>query len=486
MLRARVFANMAAAAGLLHDHAGGFDPDFVEPLAERLTCPICYLALREPYLTRCGHQFCYGCLRPLIGNGTCPVCRADIKETETFPNNMVKREIMCLKIKCERQEDGCEWIGELKQQDEHKALCGYETVHCDNNCDEMMMRKDKEHHKENLCPRRIVSCSYCDLQLENQELSVHFKSCVQYPVACKYGCGMQIARGHVDTHISREGNCSMSPLQCDFIDAGCTFSGNRCQLEEHLVKGTVGHLNLMMKSFHMTTEKLVASNKRQEKLANELAVTKAMLEARQDELAKELATTKQVLAKTESELESVKIWETLVTKSPQALDLLLKDGPEKSLESSKFMRLLLVDKQQTSIMMSETSYFIWKLPKPPFRHCTLKYTTRGPGWRFTINCHFETDKLRMETSDALTIGTIKVAVYPSREFFTHHFLPKPMTLSISLMNKQSSNNIVQTCDTNRSVKAKFQVEFDWVSDSITEQQFVENDEILFQLQLKPR
>ena len=72
---------------------------------------------------------------------------------------MVKREILSLKIKCGKQEDGCEWIGELRQQDKHNQTCGYETVPCDNDCNEIVMRKDKNHH---LCPRRIVSCSYCD------------------------------------------------------------------------------------------------------------------------------------------------------------------------------------------------------------------------------------------------------------------------------------------------------------------------------------
>ena len=51
-------------------------------------------------LTKCGHQFCQKCLRPLIrdGNVTCPVCREKLKESEMFLNNMTKHEILSLKI----------------------------------------------------------------------------------------------------------------------------------------------------------------------------------------------------------------------------------------------------------------------------------------------------------------------------------------------------------------------------------------------------
>ena len=40
----------------------GFDEDFVSSIDEDLQCSICYLALREPVLTRCGHRFCRQCL----------------------------------------------------------------------------------------------------------------------------------------------------------------------------------------------------------------------------------------------------------------------------------------------------------------------------------------------------------------------------------------------------------------------------------------
>ena len=98
------------------------------------------------------------------------------------------------------------------------------------------MRKDMDYHKESSCSRRIVGCYYCDTQLEYGQLTVHYKMCDSYPVDCPYECGTQVARKDVEMHISREGVCPTSPLQCDFASAGCQFIGNTEQLRDHLEK----------------------------------------------------------------------------------------------------------------------------------------------------------------------------------------------------------------------------------------------------------
>ena len=40
----------------------GHDEQFVEPPDEDLQCIICFLPLKEPVLTKCGHRFCSQCL----------------------------------------------------------------------------------------------------------------------------------------------------------------------------------------------------------------------------------------------------------------------------------------------------------------------------------------------------------------------------------------------------------------------------------------
>ena len=40
----------------------GYDEDFVNAVEDELICLICYLPLKEPVLTRCGHRFCKECV----------------------------------------------------------------------------------------------------------------------------------------------------------------------------------------------------------------------------------------------------------------------------------------------------------------------------------------------------------------------------------------------------------------------------------------
>ena len=458
---------------------GGFDANFVEPLSDRLTCPICRSAPREPRITECGHQFCLECLRPLIRNAAvlCPICRTELKETEIYPNNMVKREILSLKIKCDNQEEGCEWTGELRQQDEHKQTCGYVVVPCDNKCEEMVMRKDKNHHEENLCYRRIVSCSYCDVQLEYQEVvSVHFESCVRFPVGCHYGCGMQIPRGDMDVHTSREGICSKSPLQCDFADAGCQFSGNRMQLEDHLRQSTVSHLNLAMGSLHTTTRMLAASDKRHKELAKKLAATEAMLTRR------------------ESEFECVKAFLALEFKSSQTLDVLMKDGVEKAMESAEFLRSVLADKHEFSVELSGIFYNVWETKATVrklgsrFSPFTKKFYTGHPGWLLKLCC-----QNAVQGEDCLSI----MAFLLNGQYDDQ--LPQSCaTLCITLVNQQAGRNIEikSECQLTRglgSVRSgsfvenyedrKFLYRFQFSRDDII--QCWKNGEILLKFQFKP-
>ena len=41
---------------------GGLNYAFVDEVDEELQCPICYLPMKEPVQTKCGHRFCGQCL----------------------------------------------------------------------------------------------------------------------------------------------------------------------------------------------------------------------------------------------------------------------------------------------------------------------------------------------------------------------------------------------------------------------------------------
>ena len=225
----------------------GYDANFVLPLSEEQTCPICQLALREPQLTDCGHHYCEVCLRPLLGSKglTCPICRTQLSGSKIYPNNALKRQILSLDIYCDQHEKGCEWKGELRDQETHKMKCQYVEVLCPNGCKETILLIDVREHEE-VCPRRIVSCCCCNLKMEYREFDTHLTQCEKYVVPCPYNCGCEIMREKLDQHLGQQGSCPNVPVECEFKDAGCQFKANRIATEEHVSTGVVSHLGLVM------------------------------------------------------------------------------------------------------------------------------------------------------------------------------------------------------------------------------------------------
>ncbi|XP_062516053.1 TNF receptor-associated factor 4-like [Corticium candelabrum] len=237
---------------------GGYDACFVESLSEQHTCPICYLALRNPKMTDCGHQFCETCLpSPTSGkvrSVRCPTCRCWLEPDKIYPNNMVKREILGLKILCDEHEAGCQWKGQLKDREEHMAECVYITELCDNKCGRAVMRRDMKKHKRNGCPKRRANCLYCDAGMQYECLEGHLDVCHAFPVPCVYHCGETVARGKMAVHTGKQGSCTESCLQCEFEHMGCSFNGNRKELELHLTQAAVSHLTMMASSFQSRLE----------------------------------------------------------------------------------------------------------------------------------------------------------------------------------------------------------------------------------------
>ena len=386
----------------------GFDAYFVEPLKDLWKCPICRLAAREPKLTECGHQFCTECLGPLIRGNTlsCPVCRKNLNKSQVYPNNMMKREILGLKIECYQCKKGCIWQGELRQREQHNKQCGYVQEACSNDCGESLMRKDMDNHRRQECSRRIVVCSYCGTYREYRRLGGHYVTCDGYPVDCPYKCGMQIARKDVELHTSEEDACSNKPLTCEFAFAGCQFIGNKRHLKDHMQTSTVDHLSLAMKSVAYLGKRLAET---EDELANvkekqaqtdsrlvvaeeNLAATDLQLaeaktkqtktdfllaeaekkqtktdfqlaeaEKKQEVAEKEYEQTKAQLATTEANFREVKEALDLELKLSKPYKRFMKRGWKESLESAEFVRAVLDMKTEISLAIDGTTVYLWKI-----------------------------------------------------------------------------------------------------------------------------
>ncbi|KFH67420.1 hypothetical protein MVEG_06152 [Podila verticillata NRRL 6337] len=50
-------------------------------------CPICMSVMKEAFITRCGHSYCYVCIsQHLVEKQDCPVCRQPLARDQIFPN----------------------------------------------------------------------------------------------------------------------------------------------------------------------------------------------------------------------------------------------------------------------------------------------------------------------------------------------------------------------------------------------------------------
>ncbi|CAG7824982.1 unnamed protein product [Allacma fusca] len=71
-----------------------------ELLDDGFNCSICLDTLSQPEVTKCGHTFCYGCIRQHIKhNSQCPLCKANLDQTELTPNFAVMDHLLSKRSK---------------------------------------------------------------------------------------------------------------------------------------------------------------------------------------------------------------------------------------------------------------------------------------------------------------------------------------------------------------------------------------------------
>ncbi|KAJ2158073.1 hypothetical protein GGF46_004038 [Coemansia sp. RSA 552] len=63
--------------------------------ATSMGCPICLEAMREAFMTACGHSFCYQCIsRHLEERQNCPSCQRAVDKDQVYPNFALNKLIM--------------------------------------------------------------------------------------------------------------------------------------------------------------------------------------------------------------------------------------------------------------------------------------------------------------------------------------------------------------------------------------------------------
>ena len=106
---------------VIASNKGGYECEFVEkpPKAFQSECPVCLLVLREPFqVTCCGYAFCRVCIERITQDKKpCPCCNS--QDFDKFEDKRLKRSLYGFKICCINQKQGCEWVGELGELDNH-------------------------------------------------------------------------------------------------------------------------------------------------------------------------------------------------------------------------------------------------------------------------------------------------------------------------------------------------------------------------------
>ena len=141
------------------------DSRFETQVDESLHCVICTEVLKDPVQCRRNeHHFCRNCItKHLRHSRKCPTCKDPLTVgTLARPQRFLANTLSSLKISCENSERGCRKVVELGSLDTHVASCGFSPMPCSNDqCEEIISRRDKEIHENKVCDFRRVKCDYC-------------------------------------------------------------------------------------------------------------------------------------------------------------------------------------------------------------------------------------------------------------------------------------------------------------------------------------
>ena len=137
---------------------------FENKVDENLRCVICTEVLKDPVQCRRNeHHFCKSCIiEHLKHSKTCPTCQDPLTvDTLVKPQRFLVNTLSSLKISCDNAERGCRQVVELGLLNTHVVNCDFSPVPCSNDqCDEIINRRDKEIHENKVCEYRQVKCDY--------------------------------------------------------------------------------------------------------------------------------------------------------------------------------------------------------------------------------------------------------------------------------------------------------------------------------------
>ena len=217
--------------------SGGYVYEFVDTnLPDEFQCLICTLVPRDVHQARCcGKMFCKSCLVDLKRHSNsikCPNCHKDLTNN-FFKDVNINKKIHNLHIYCTNKTKSCRWRGLLQHINEYLSKCPLQTVECRNGCGERLDRSNLKTHLLNTCPKRIVSCVYCQKEDEYRIIcgERHYKKCTEILELCpNNGCEEKILQHLITQH---RNTCPKEEVECQYFYIGCNKKIKREDVAQH-------------------------------------------------------------------------------------------------------------------------------------------------------------------------------------------------------------------------------------------------------------
>jgi len=141
--------------------------------------------------------------------------------------------------------------------DDHREVCPLEQVVCPYKCEGFLQRHSLQNHIENECPRRIVSCQYCQFIGEQQFINgQHTELCPKFPLTCPNKCEVDILREDMESHKKK---CPLEMVKCRYQSVGCKTVIARKDLMKHNQEKMEEHLAYSMDELLSTRDKLATA-----------------------------------------------------------------------------------------------------------------------------------------------------------------------------------------------------------------------------------
>ena len=246
---------------------GGYKKEILkENLTERekvfIICKICEGIMREAIILSDGRQICSGCDWRVR-------CITDSKQ---IPNKAVRETVSSLKCCCPLMERGCEWLGTLRDCEDHLDTCGYVRDQCKLGCGEVLQRNELKLHQQEDCSNREVRCEHCDMMLIHRYLSTHLDECPKIEVSCEL-CHEVMCREDMVQHLAED--CVEKEIECPFAKYKCEVTSiKRKHLSQHLEEKRTEHLELKLNAMELKLtemeELVMKQNETIEKLNSKL------------------------------------------------------------------------------------------------------------------------------------------------------------------------------------------------------------------------